>query len=429
MVDLRELDGRDDESQHPDSANGALAIRGQESSNPVLSAQSIPAQTAVTPGDSATAAKRAAEKAVRAQTFKFSLWLRTQLRYEAWRAKQTGAQSRLLWWLLPMKYDRRSAQGPDPASRRLNGFEEYFANNASLFGDSIYDGIKPRISSLLAERLGSLINSDGEPFLIIRGVFSRRFLQASLTRIQKDNPEKAEALLEKDHLVAAALIAATKTSLRRKLDAHTPYRDYFTEVSAEINQFDDRPDMHLRYRTASPELPPAPAGLNTAARIIVFACIENPIADPIYLIRADEVIRAMPAEKRDLLYQPDFDIFDRWTRDIRMQPGPGDNKSILHRGTDWLSFDPNRVCPANIDAIHNSAIGALLESIRTVAAKSARKIVLRRGDALIVDNYRALTRRQEHGYASFVVKSLWMRGPPIRWLRAYYGFPRSRAGG
>ena len=60
--------------------------------------------------------------------------------------------------------------------------------------------------------------------------------------------EKAEALLEKGRydLVASALIAATKTELRRKLDTHTPYRDYITEVSAEINQFDDRPDMHLR---------------------------------------------------------------------------------------------------------------------------------------------------------------------------------------
>ena len=71
--------------------------------------------------------------------------------------------------------------------------------------------------------------------------------------------------------------------------------------------------MHLRYRTATPELPPATAGLNTAARIIVFACIENPIADPIYLIRADEVINEMPAEKKNLLYEPNFDIFDRWT--------------------------------------------------------------------------------------------------------------------
>ena len=109
-----------------------------------------------------------------------------------------------------------------------------------------------------------------------------------------------------------------------------------------------------------------------------------------------------------------------------MQPGPGNNKSILHRGTDWLSFDPNRMCPANIDTIHNSVMGALLQSIQKVATTSARKIVLRRGDALIVDNYRALTRRQEHGYPSFVVNP-WMRSrPPIRWLRVYYGFPRSQ---
>jgi hypothetical protein len=425
MVDLRALDGRNNGSQDPASANGFMAERDQDTSNPTLSAQSIAAQTVATSGDNPIAAK----EAVRAQTFKFGFWLRGQLRYEAWRAKQTGAESRMLWWLWPKKYARKnvkSAQESSRASRRLNGFEEFFTNNAPLFGDTIYDGIKQRLSPRLTQQLEGFVESDGEPFLIIRGVFSRRFLQASLTRIRKDNRERAEAFLEKDHLVASALIAATKTELRRKLDTHTPYRDYFTEVSAEINQFDDRPDMQLRYRTATPELPPATAGLNTAARVIVFACIENPIADPIYLIRTDEVIRAMPPEKRDLLYQQDFDIFDRWTRDIRMQPGPGDNKSILHRGTDWLSFDPNRVCPANIDAIHNSALGALLDSIKTVAATSARKIVLRRGDALIVDNYRALTRRQEHGYGSFVFRPRMRSRPPIRWLRVYYGFPRSQ---
>ena len=425
MVDLRALDGRDNGSQQQAPANGFMAIRDQDTSNPVLSPQSIAAETAVRPGDNAAAAK----KAVRAQTFRFSFWLRSQLRYEAWRAKQTGAEARWLWWLWPKKYDRKgvkSVREPGRASRRPHGFEEYFTNNAPLFGDTIYESIKPRISSFLTQRLEGLIDSRGEPFLVIRGIFSRRFLQASLTKKRKDDREKAEALLEKDHLVASALIAATKTELRRKLDTHTPYRDYITEVSAEINQFDDRPDMHLRYRTATPELPPATAGLNTAARIIVFACIENPIADPIYLIRADEVINEMPAEKRNLLYEPNFDIFDRWTPDIRMQPGPGNNKSILHRGTDWLSFDPNRMCPANIDTIYNSVMGALLQSIQKVATTSARKIVLRRGDALIVDNYRALTRRQEHGYPSFVVNP-WMRSrPPIRWLRVYYGFPRSQ---
>jgi hypothetical protein len=364
----------------------------------------------------------AAKKAVRAQTFKFSFWLRSQLRYEAWLAKGEESWWKFLFWPQHSSL-RRLLFGPQ---FRRQGFEEYFTINAPLFGEAMYEEIKLDISSRLARGLENLIDSKGEPFLIIRAVFSRRFFEASLTSARKDDREKAEALLEADNVAASGLIAATKTILRRKLDTDTPYHDYFTEVSTENNRFDDRRDMHLHYRTATPKLPPGIAGLNTAARSIVFTCIENPLADPIYLIRADDVIGAIPPDKRDLLYEPNFHFFDRWTPDGHMQFEPGGNKRILHRGTDWLSFDPSRIWSDNTDALHNSAIGTLSESIRKVAATSARKIVLRRGDALIVDNYRALTRRQQHGYPSFVVNP-WMRSrPPIRWLRVYYGFPRGQ---
>jgi hypothetical protein len=401
-----------------------MAVRDDDAaSHPVVSSQSIPAQKPATPGDNP-------ERAVRAQTFEFNFWLRRWLRYVAWWAKKTGGEPRWLWWFWPpRKYGRK-------------GFKEYFTNNAPDFGETIYKRIEAHISSPLKKQLEDFIERPDEPYLIIRGVFSRRFLQASVARrfLQaslggkpedgptkpEDDPQVKEFLDEGCYdLVASALIAATKTELRRKLDTDTPYRNYLTEVSAEINQFVDGKDMHLRYRTATPELPPAEVGPNTAARVIVFACIENPIADPIYLIRAKDVIGEISDDEKDRLRGPNFNIFDKWiSPNIDMQPGPGGNKSILHhgKGTDWLSFDPNRVCPAKITPIFNLTMGLLLKSIEKVAVTRARKIVLRRGDVLIVDNYRALTRRQERGYA--FVKPQWMRRrPPIRWLRVYYGFP------
>jgi hypothetical protein len=418
--DLREVDERTNGGHHVVSARASVTPSSQDASQSSSTPQNPTAQAASTPENNATAAK----KAVRAATIEFNMWqrywLRRRLRYGAWRAKQNGAGDRLLWWLWPKKYGH-------------NGFEEYFTKNASDFGDTIYGEIKPRISSRLTQRLEGFIDGDGEPFLIIRGVFSRRFLQVSLTKVLKDDPEEAEALLEKRryNLVASALIAATKTELRRKLDQGNAYRDFITETSAEINQFVDGTDMHVRYRTATPEIPPATRGLNTAARIIVFACIENPIADPIYLIRVDHVIDGLSDRNKNLLREPGFIIFDKWnTPQLSMQYVPNSNKRVLHYGPskiDWLSFDPNRICPANMDTSHNSAIGALMESIQKVAATSARKIVLRRGDALIVDNYRALTRRQERGYEYLVIRPPWMGSkPPTRWLRAYYGFPPSR---
>jgi hypothetical protein len=465
MIDSYAIDGKTNGGQHPASAGGFVTPSSQDASHPTSTVQNPTAQAVSTPEDSATAA----EKAVRAATVELNVWqrfwVRFRLRLAAWHAKRTGPETwsprerfvflvyfvaclpislpLYLLYVLYLMFTHRSYPDDD--------YEAFFNLNAFSFGSKI----KRHIPSRLKRRLKGVIDGRGEPFLVVRGVFSRRFPQASLIRKLEDDDDpdlkfpnrkkvgdRVTALLEKGHynLVASALIAATETELRRKLDKDAPYRDYLTETTAEINQFIDGTDMHLRYRTATPEMPPVIGGENTAARIIVFACIENPIADPIYLIRVDDVIDELSARdeksstrNKNLLREQGFSIFDKWNApQLSMQPGPNPNACILHDGpseTDWLSFDPNRICPATMDAVHNSAIGALMESIQKVAATRARKIVLRRGDALIVDNYRALTRRQQHGYEYFVVNPPWMRNrPPIRWLRVYYGFPKKKMG-
>ena len=208
--------------------------------------------------------------------------------------------------------------------------------------------------------------------------------------------------MEADNVAASGLIAATKTILRRKLDTDTPYHDYFTEVSTENNRFDDRRDMHLHYRTATPKLPPGIAGLNTAARIIVFTCIENPLADPIYLIRADDVIGAIPPDKRNSFCMSQISIS---SIDGPLTATCNSSRVVTSAfctaGPIGYHSTRSRIWSDNTDALHNSAIGTLSESIRKVAATSARKIVLRRGDALIVDNYRALTSRREQSFVSY----------------------------
>jgi hypothetical protein len=392
------------------------------------------------------------EEAVRDATVDFNFWLRFLLRYlqrrrlrfRAWYAKETGERD---WYKFPkwvkfflffpwlitllLRLVIRRSYGPD-------GFEKKSYNaNAHIFGEKI----KKFLPASLKDRLEEFAKGGGEPFLIVRGVFSRRYPQLlSLARRLDSDPndrsrkivgEAANKLLEERryNLIASALIAAADAKHCRKLEKHPVYRDFITDIASEKNQFVEGRDMHLRYRTATPENAPAASGSGKAARVVLFACIENPIAAPIYLIRADKVVSQLSEKVRSLLLDANFNFFDNWDPDTFVRERQK-QKRILYDGPSesdpWLSFDANRLDTTytKTTPAHLSAVVELMESIRKTAATDAREIVLRRGDALIVDNYRALTCRQEHGYANLVFKPTAFGRPRIRWLRVYYGFPK-----
>jgi hypothetical protein len=353
--------------------------------------------------------------AVRDATVDFNIlqrcWMRRRLRYGAWCAEWTGGD-----------YGR-------------DGFDKFFNENAYRFGEKI----KEHLPSGLQQQLKGFIDGGGELFLIVRGVFSRRVLQQSFTKALEDDPSypsrkivgyAATKLLDENryNLIASGLIAATGAELRQKLVDNAVYHDFITATGAEKNPFVNDPDMYLRYRTANPGRPLAASSDGKAARIILFACVENPIADPIYLIRADEVVSRLLEEHRRLLREASFCFFDDWDPATLVRNRLNEAKRILYDGpseTDpWLSFDPQSFDPEyeRTTAAQLSAVAALMASIRKTGATSARKIVLRRGDALIVDNYRALTRRYEQGHTYFNFRPLGR--PPIRWLRIYRGYPK-----
>ena len=424
MIDFCSIDEKSDADQQSASVRGVARADSQDASQPTTAVQNVPAQTGAAPAQSENITP---EEAVRAATIDFNIlkryWVRRQLRYWAWYAKRTraGEQSLLLSW----------DHGPDE-------FEGYFRTNAFRFGQKI----DKHVPSSLKQRLEGFVSGSGEPFLIIRGVFSRttppRFAK-TLDDDPKDPPRKivgetAKRLLYKGHfnLIASALVAAAGAKLRPKLSTDPVYRDFFTDIGAEKNQFGDGSDMHLRYRTATPEKTPMANGDNeaAAARVLLFACIENPIADPIYLIRADQVVSRLSDKHRNRLQETRFFFFDNWASDTIEHNKLSKMKRILYDGSSktdpWVSFDSNRFAPKDEEGTteHRSAVSALMASIRQVAAESERKIVLHQGDALIVDNYRALTRRHEHGHVCLDFRPLLFFRPPVRWLRVYYGFPK-----
>jgi len=392
-----------------------------------------PAQAAV--AESGSAAPPDAQPAgpadvIAAQTIDFDFWQRAwkrywqrrKLRFWAWFARSTRAGERLLLFSW---------------SNSHKDFNRFFVANSYRFGEKL----GAHVHGDLKDHLGKFLEGDGEPFLIVKGIFSRKFPQLSLARKLKMDPtnpscrvvgEEAEKLLDKRryNLIAAGLIAATGTELRFKQPGQLVYRDYITTPKTEKNQFVEGGDLTLYYRTATPEqAPDVSGGAGKAARVILFACIENPIADPIYLIRADEVISRLTSEQRRLLSDDTFFFFDNWNPQSLGPARINKAKHILYAGSTpeevpWLSFDPNRIWTEydRTTPAHRQALVALMAKIRQVGIDSARKIVLQRGDALLVDNYRALTRRYEHGYHNLHFYPPY--GPLLRWLRVFYGFPR-----
>jgi hypothetical protein len=313
-------------------------------------------------------------------------------------------------------------------------FETFFNNNAALYGSRIlrhlHDGVR--------QRLAGLTHETQEPFLVVRGVFSRRYPAGSLIGVletAQDEPsrkvvrEKAEALIFKRrfNLIAATLISATGHELRKKLeDDKAVYYDFITTTNAEKTPFLNDPDMYLRFRTANPAGNLA-SHIDKSARIILYACLENPIADPVYLIRVEDVVLQLAEEQRALLSEPSYCFFDYWDTENLVHVRAKEAKSILHKAPDggyWLSFDPQSFNPdyPHTTSEQLAAVAALMDAIRKCGA-NPREIVLRRGDALVVDNYRALTRRRERPHRYFDFRPLGRS--PLRWLRVYRGYSKN----
>jgi len=315
---------------------------------------------------------------------------------------------------------------------RWEEYEAFFNNNADLYGKRIvshlHDGVR--------QRLAALTHEANEPFLILRGVFSRRFPEKSLIGVLENDPtdparkivgRKAASVLYKRrcNLIASALITATGCIPRKKLeDYETLYYDLISAPGAEKTPFLFDPDMYLRFRTAHP------AGsltlhVDRSARIILFACLENPVADPVYLIRAEDIVAELSPQHRALLSEASYCFFDFWDKQSLVHVRAKEAQSILHPAPDggyWISFDPQNFDPdyPRTTSEQLEAVAALMIAINKCGATRAREIVLRRGDALIVDNYRALTRRCERAHRYFDFRPL--HRPPLRWLRVYRGY-------
>jgi len=222
-------------------------------------------------------------------------------------------------------------------------------------------------------------------------------------------------------------------------EAHSKYgeetsKDWFSNRHAEVSPFHDRDDYYLRYRNASSDRIPIeilqasdPTKQSVVkTRALVIACIENPIRDPIYVLSLHDILEHLSDENRKLLLSLEYRQFDNIDNEGNVRYGDV-HSQLLYEDPDnkdnyWISYDPSRVDYQTLanpqHSQYRKALVALRKAIDDASYKEFR-VDLCRGDVLVVDNYRALTRRKERPYNIFDFSS-FMR-PPYRHMRIYSG--------
>ena len=350
--------------------------------------------------------------------------VRTQWRLavRAWRARWSAAEE---WRFWPRNYHGE--------------FDRYFAENAYEFGEFV---AHRAINGDLGRSLRRLTEDhEGEPWLWLRGALPHCVvpfrLAADFSRAAQSHPvspKNVDSLVGRSRafirngrfdITAAAIVAAAAAELRKKNATDQRVRqDYLTDCDSETCTFREGRDLWLRFRQATPEFVPDDVRPDkVAAGILLVACVENTIRDPVYVLRAADVLRELDADTLCELRKKQFEFVDGWALD--MSEVNRHHKSIVGGGGDdprrwWLSFDANRIAIRSDKTSESGlrAVGRLMQQIERIG-RTAAPITLRRGDALVINNYRAFLRRKERDH--FVLTWPW---PAIRWLRVYYGFPK-----
>jgi hypothetical protein len=390
--------------------------------------------------------RRSKEALVGANTaragYLYRLWLRVAVR----RSLRTGGDSHssfmrfMRFWILPHEF----TLGPK--------FSKAFGKNPGRFGEDI---AHYGLNGALGAKIELFREGDGGPFLVVRDLLPCCHLPWSYTATMKgpaygsEKPQmtKPKWYMRRSYydLIGSALLAKLGVQHRsRTFTEENAYRDYFTVPGAEIDQFGKDEDVPRRWRQAIPEFalvdePSASSG-NVTARYAVYLCVENPIKDPLWLLPVHYVVDALSEEQRKLLRHIAYEFFDHWYEDLSsrglssIQKILGGEKVGLKPGQSenynkWMSFDANRLNLENskTQQEERGAVGALRTKLVEAARQHAIPVMLRRGDVLIVDNYRTLIRRTELCYRAF---NPWLFGrPAVRWLRMYCGFPPTPTGG
>lgn len=363
-----------------------------------------------------------------------------------------------------------------------------------LFGGRSIEKALPETVRAPLERLRDQGAED--PVLILRSLLERKYKAlyiASWFRTPRPGEPRGGAgasyfALAREYrnaIKVSMLLDVLGADLRGEFQADPLWnREYFTQSGKQQMPLWDDHDLPLRLRTFAPHLKapnPSEASSDGEAPIyLAIATIENPLEQPVFILKLKDAIAAMPeavvsfeemteasepgdaASNRRLAAQAvrtlattpvkmvgkrdhqnlrpsggrnvsDAPLLELLSREARPADPAADPESWL--AADWgVRWDPNRINFAALDPVSNAevmrALALFIEALDIAARRTEQRIVVRRGDVLIMDNRRALLRRREQDfYTDPKPMKLLLRMPPHWWLRGFYGFRRSNVPG
>ena len=326
-------------------------------------------------------------------------------------------------------------------------------------------------------------------YIVFKGLFERKYkvvYGANRFRSRRPNQQTddradyyAEARVLRNAIKINLMLRYIGADLRDETpDGDNWKREYYTHPEGQQVTLWDEHDLPTRFRSFGPHLRwprdsdvEQPNSVGEAPVFVAVEGVENPLQIPLYLLTVDDVFDAMArvapqvfgAQMKSLSGEqardnaiatllrtpvPMFAKKDRKTLralggvDAPEIPVLRDNAGVLE-----LRWDPNRILWERLDPAANAdvlqALALLIAAIDYCAANEApegpkaRRIILSRGDVLIVDNQRTLVcRRESDFYADKRRLKLGAGLPPQWWLRGFYGFrtvskpnggPRKRA--
>lgn len=309
-----------------------------------------------------------------------------------------------------------------------------------------------------------------ESALVIRELFERKY-KADYLRQGLLSPRELSAYTNRYFIqsraarngIRASLVFDTlDAELRDEIATGDNWRrTRFTDEHHQITTIRDNADVTLRYRTGAPHYrwpdDRRESSQGETAPWILYMGVENPVNIPMWLITVDQVMGKLRDAARwlyededlsetemdfeveailDLLAGTDITMFGKWDEktlrqrsEVALIPEPvlkdlnGDRENPY-----WvLRWDPNRINWSQFvgtDGAIRRAFAALLKAIE-MADDDAERIVLNRGDALLINNLRTMVRRKELGSKGAPYWDNVFDYPEAWWLNVYYGFRRS----
>ncbi|NNU17621.1 hypothetical protein HK107_14915 [Parvularcula sp. ZS-1/3] len=344
--------------------------------------------------------------------------------------------------------------------------EMVFEATGYLYGsEDGYDVLPKKLQAAADE-----MREGDAPVVCMREVFERKLKSEYLFKGLQSSRDPAayqdryfiQSRAARNGIRASLLFNALGCELRDEIPTGDQWRRAkHTDHQAQLTTIRDNHDVTLRFRTGAPHYrwpdERQEKSQGETAPFLLYTAIENPVHISLFVTTVAQIIEKLPEAIRwqfdeeelsdddveaevtavlKLLSETDIEMFGKWDEktlrqrsEVALIPQPVlKNLSGDPANPDWgLRWDPNRLDWSQFlgtDGAIRRAFAGLIKAI-DLANSEAEEVTLTRGDALLVDNLRAMVRRRELGPEGAPYENSLFDYPEAWWLNVYYGFRKS----